>query len=147
MQFTRSYDKWLAYGQSKTANALFAVQLDEFGVRDGVRVFSVHPGKIATPLLRHMTHAEKMAAGWIDEHGTLVDPTFKTPAQGAATQVWAATSPHLAGLGGLYCEDCDVALVSTGDADSGVRQHAIDPEQDERLWKLSTELTGVDAFA
>ncbi|MFM0303650.1 hypothetical protein PQQ99_26390 [Paraburkholderia sediminicola] len=147
VQFTRDYDKWLAYAQSKTANALFAVQLDEFGARDGLRAFSVQPGKISTPLALHITHAEMVAAGWIDEQGTLLDPTFKTPEQGTATQVWAATSPLLAGLGGLYCEDCDVARATTGDADAGVHPHAIDPEQAERLWKLSAELTGVDAFA
>ncbi len=147
VQFTRDYDKWLAYGQSKTANALFAVHLDALGERDGVRAFSLHPGKIATPLQRHLTREEMMAAGWVDEHGMPLDPTFKTPAQGAATQVWAATSPRLAGLGGLYCEDCDVAPVTTGDEEAGVRPHANDPEQAERLWILSAAMTGIDAFA
>ncbi|WP_323117824.1 SDR family NAD(P)-dependent oxidoreductase [Burkholderia alba] len=147
VQFARGYDKWRAYGQAKTANALFALQLDALGARDGVRAFSLHPGKIATPLQRHLTREEMMAAGWIDERGEPIDPTFKTPAQGAATQVWAATSAHLAGLGGLYCEDCDVASVTTGSEEAGVRPHAVDPEQAERLWTLSAELTGVDAFA
>jgi hypothetical protein len=63
------------------------------------------------------------------------------------TQVWEATSPQLAGLGGLYCEDCDMAPVMIGEEDAGVRPYAIDPEQAERLWKLSAGLTGVNAFA
>ncbi|WP_431825713.1 SDR family NAD(P)-dependent oxidoreductase [Burkholderia sp. F1] len=146
VQFAGGYDKWLAYGQSKTANALFAVHLDALGAPCGVRAFSLHPGKIATPLQRHLTREEMMAAGWIDQHGRPVDPTFKTPEQGAATQVWAATSPLLDGLGGLYCEDCDAAPVTTGDEEAGVRPHAIDREQAARLWQLSARLTGVNAF-
>ncbi|WP_321782251.1 SDR family NAD(P)-dependent oxidoreductase [Burkholderia pyrrocinia] len=147
IQFASGYDKWLAYGQSKTANALFAVQLDMLGARFGVRAYSLHPGKIPTPLQRHLTREEMMAQGWVDEHGVPIDPTFKTPAQGAATQVWAATSPRLAGIGGVYCEDCDVAAVTRGNEEAGVRPHAIDPEDAERLWRWSAALTGVDAFA
>jgi NAD(P)-dependent dehydrogenase (short-subunit alcohol dehydrogenase family) len=148
VQFERGYDKWLAYGQSKTANALFAVQLDALGRDTGVRAFSLHPGKILTPLQRHMTKEEMIAAGWIDENGDLADPTFKTPEQGAATQVWAATSPLLEGMGGLYCEDCDIAgLASNDHSFIGVRKYATDPEQAQRLWMLSSELTGIDAFA
>ncbi|VWC77211.1 oxidoreductase [Burkholderia aenigmatica] len=147
VQFAHGYDKWLAYGQAKTANALFAVQLDALGARSGVRAYSLHPGKIATPLQRHLTHAEMMAQGWVDEHGVPIDPTFKTTAQGAATQVWAATSPRLENLGGVYCEDCDIATVTTGDEEAGVRPHAIDPGEAARLWALSAELTGIDVFA
>ncbi|VWC74072.1 oxidoreductase [Burkholderia lata] len=147
VQFAHGYDKWLAYGQSKTANALFAVQLDALGAPFGVRSCSLHPGKIATPLQRQLTREEMMAQGWVDEHGLPIDPTFKTPAQGAATQVWAATSPRLAGLGGVYCEDCDVAVVTQGNGESGVRPHAIDPEEAARLWAWSAKLTGIDAFA
>ncbi|CAB3767286.1 oxidoreductase [Burkholderia sp. MSh2] len=147
VQFARGYDKWLAYGQSKTANALFAVQLDALGAPFGVRAFSLHPGKIATPLQRHLTRAEMMAQGWVDEHGVPIDPTFKTPAQGAATQVWAATSARLAGLGGVYCEDCDVAAIAHGDEEAGVRPYAIDPGEAARLWAWSAASTGVDAFA
>ncbi|ABB06125.1 SDR family NAD(P)-dependent oxidoreductase [Burkholderia lata] len=146
-QFAHGYDKWLAYGQSKTANALFAVQLDALGAPYGVRAYSLHPGKIATPLQRHLTREEMMAQGWVDEHGLPIDPTFKTPAQGAATQVWAATSPRLAGIGGVYCEDCDIAVVTQGNEESGVRPHAIDPEEAARLWAWSAALTGIDAFA
>jgi NAD(P)-dependent dehydrogenase (short-subunit alcohol dehydrogenase family) len=145
VHFTRGYDRWQAYGQSKTANVLFAVHLDAMGRDTGVRAFSLHPGSILTPLQRHLAREEMIAAGWIDEAGDLADPTFKTPQQGAATQVWAATSPQLEGLGGLYCEDCDVAPLAESGA--GVRPYAVDPEEAAHLWKLSASLTGVDAFA
>ncbi|WP_062229254.1 SDR family NAD(P)-dependent oxidoreductase [Aureimonas frigidaquae] len=142
IQFQRGYDKWLAYGQSKTANALFAVHLDSLGQRSGIRAFSLHPGKIFTPLQRHLSQAEMMAAGWIDRAGSPADPTFKTPQQGAATAVWAATSPQPGGHGGLYCEDCDVAARAEASAEPfvGVRRHATDPAEAERLWSYSTAL-------
>jgi NAD(P)-dependent dehydrogenase (short-subunit alcohol dehydrogenase family) len=146
VQFSRGYERWQAYGQSKTANVLFAVHLDAIGRDAGVRAFAVHPGSILTPLQRHLGKEEMIAAGWIDEKGNLTDPTFKTPQQGAATQVWAATSPQLAGMGGVYCQDCDIAAVAE-DGSPGVHRHAIDPEEAARLWALSAELTGVDAFA
>lgn len=147
VQFNNGYDRWQAYGQSKTANALFAVHLDALGKNAGVRAFSVHPGKILTSLQRYLAKNEMVAAGWIDEDGNAADPTFKTPQQGAATQVWAATSLQLAGLGGLYCEDCDVAPLAADDGSTGVRKWAVDPQEATRLWRLSAELTGVDAFA
>ena len=99
-----------------------------------------------TPLQRHLPREEMVAMGWIDADGHPLQQ-FKSPEQGAATQVWAATSPQLDGLGGLYCQDCDIAPLAEGDASAGVRGHAVDPEQAARLWKLSAELTGVDAFA
>lgn len=143
------YDKWQAYGQAKTANVLFAVQLDRLGQQSGVRAFSLHPGGILTPLQRHLAKEEMVERGWIDEDGKLVNPdAFKTPEQGAATQVWAATSPQLAGMGGVYCEDCDIAEPAPAEGErTGVQAYAIDPEQAARLWELSAELTGVNAFA
>ena len=148
VHFERGYDKWEAYGQAKTANVLFAVQLDALARDVGVRAFSLHPGAILTPLQRHLRTEEMVAAGWIDEDGNLVNPAFKTPEQGAATQVWAATSPQLAGKGGVYCEDCDIAEpAAPGDTSRGVRDYAVDPEQAARLWSLSAELTGVNPFA
>ncbi|UQS26577.1 SDR family NAD(P)-dependent oxidoreductase [Amycolatopsis thermalba] len=146
VHFDGGYDRWLAYAQSKTANALFARQLDVLG-RERARAFSLHPGAILTPLQRHLDTADMLAAGWIDEHGNPADPSFKTPEQGAATQVWAATSPQLDGLGGLYCEDCDIAEpTESTEMIAGVRDYAVDPAQAERLWALSAELTGVTAF-
>lgn len=145
IDFTTRYDRWQAYGQSKAANILFAVHLDRLGRDHGVRAFSLHPGSILTPLQRHLSKSEMIEAGWIDADGNLADPTFKTPEQGAATQVWLATSSQLDGLGGVYAEDCDIAPVAVGDK-PGVAPHAIDPESAARLWRLSAERTGVDAF-
>ncbi|MEU1039373.1 SDR family NAD(P)-dependent oxidoreductase [Streptomyces sp. NPDC005551] len=149
VHWRHGYDKWEAYGQAKTANALFAVHLDRLGRDAGVRAFSLHPGGILTPLQRHLPREEMVQRGWIDEDGTPLNPAgFKTPEQGAATQVWAATSPRLAGMGGVYCEDCDIAEPAPADGTrTGVSAHASDPEQAARLWRLSAELTGVDAFA
>ncbi|MFJ8778231.1 SDR family NAD(P)-dependent oxidoreductase [Streptomyces sp. NPDC102476] len=143
------YDKWQAYGQAKSANVLFAVHLDRLGADRGVRAFSLHPGGILTPLQRHLPKAEMVERGWIDEQGNVLNPSgFKSPEQGAATQVWAATSPQLAGMGGVYLEDCDIAEPAVdGDESGGVKAWATDPEQAERLWTLSAELTGVNAFA
>lgn len=146
-QFEAGYDKWAAYGQAKTANVLFAVELDALGKDAGVRAFALHPGAILTPLQRHLRREEMVGNGWIDEDGNPADPTFKTPEQGAATQVLAATSPLLTGLGGLYLEDCDVAGPASGDGAAGVKDYAVDPDQAARLWSLSAALTGVDAFA
>ncbi|MEU0725115.1 SDR family NAD(P)-dependent oxidoreductase [Streptomyces sp. NPDC006140] len=143
--FRTGYDKWLAYGQAKTANALFAVQLDALGRTDGVRAFALHPGKIITGLQREMTLQEQIERGWVDEHGDVIGAGFKTPSQGAATGLWAATSPLLDGRGGLYLEDCDVARVSAPGApmdDGGVRAYAIDSGAAERLWDLSVAATG-----
>ncbi|KRC63601.1 oxidoreductase [Aeromicrobium sp. Root236] len=146
--FTQGYDKWLAYGQSKTANSLFAVHLDALGRDAGVRAFAVHPGAILTALVRHMSMAEQIEAGYLDEDGNLIDPRFKSPEAGAATQVWAATSRQLDGLGGLYLEDVDVAAPWTEDqVYTGVKDWAVDPDEAQRLWALSAELTGVNAFA
>lgn len=148
-QFEQGYDKWLAYGQAKTANSLLAVQLDARGAGDGVRAFAVHPGGIMTQLQRHLPRAEMIAFGWMDEAGN-VEERFKSAEQGAATSTWAATSDRLAGLGGVYCEDCDIAEPtvpgSPGARIAGVNAHAVDPVAAERLWALSAELTGVDAF-
>ncbi|KAA1399557.1 SDR family NAD(P)-dependent oxidoreductase [Aeromicrobium ginsengisoli] len=146
--FQQGYDKWLAYGQSKTANSLFAVQLDALGRDSGVRAFAVHPGAILTGLVRHMSMAEQVEAGYLDEQGNLIDPRFKSPEAGAATQVWAATSQQLDDRGGLYLEDVDIAAPWTEDqVYTGVKDWAIDEGEAERLWTWSAELTGVDAFA
>ncbi|MEU9971684.1 SDR family NAD(P)-dependent oxidoreductase [Streptomyces sp. NPDC051014] len=148
VQWRQGYDKWQAYGQAKTANVLFAVHLDRLGQDVGVRAFALHPGGIMTPLQRHIPREEMVERGWVDEQGTVLNPQgFKTPPQGAATQTWAATSPQLAGMGGVYLEDCDIAEPAVEGATTGVKDWAIDPAQAARLWGLSAELTGVDAFA
>jgi NAD(P)-dependent dehydrogenase (short-subunit alcohol dehydrogenase family) len=150
LQFEHGYDKWQAYGQAKTANSLFAVQLDALAQDAGVRAFAAHPGGILTPLQRHLPREEMIAAGWIDEDGTPHE-RFKTPEQGASTATWAATAPGLDGMGGVYCENCDVAeptaVGSPSARTEGVDAHAIDPDAAARLWTVSAQLTGVDAFA
>jgi len=146
VQFEQGYDKWLAYGQAKTANVLFAVQLDRLAA-GRVRAFSLHPGRISTNLARHLERQEMLDAGFIDEAGNVIGDV-KSIEQGAATQVWAATAPQLNGLGGVYLEDCDVAELAPADGERvGVRDYAVAPEEAARLWTLSAELTGVDAFA
>jgi NAD(P)-dependent dehydrogenase (short-subunit alcohol dehydrogenase family) len=152
LQFEHGYDKWQAYGQAKTANSLFAVQLDRLGEDAGVRAFAVHPGGILTPLQRHLPKQEMVRLGWIDEAGNPAEHIgFKTPEQGAATTLWCATSPQLDRKGGVYCVDCDIAELATPDADpedrTTVRPYAVDPAEAERLWDVSAELTGVNAFA
>jgi NAD(P)-dependent dehydrogenase (short-subunit alcohol dehydrogenase family) len=150
MHWERGYDKWQAYGQAKTANVLFAVALDARGRNDGVRAFSVYPAGVRTPLQRHLSHQEMRDLGWYDDQGNLA-PLFKTPEQGAAGEAWAAASPQLEGMGGVYIERCDIAEIADPDTEKGqqegVNPDAIDPGQAERLWAASARLTGVDAFA
>lgn len=143
----RPYDKWSAYGQSKTANVLFTVGL----ARRGIDAFAVHPGGVMTDLMRNFTREELAAYGIVDgkivrevlSPGTNIPIRFKSPTQGAATTVWAATDERLRGKGGVYCEDCDVSPVVHEPSLTGVRPHAIDPELAERLWRRSEEWTGV----
>lgn len=144
--FERSeYDPWRAYGRSKTANALFAVELDRRGREDGVRAYSVHPGSILTDLARSLSDEQIRAFGALDENGSpRIDPTrdLKNPRQGAATAVWCATSDALARVGGVYCEDCDVAPLRTAEEErvDGVREWAANPALAERLWQLTERL-------
>ena len=145
---SRDYDKWKAYGQSKTANVLFARGLeDRFGSK-GIHAYAVHPGGIQTNLGRHMSE-EDMA--WIrgrmdklaKEGGTKGDAQgWKTIPQGAATSVWAATAEELDGHGGVYAEDCNVAAIDDENPNGGVRSYALDKDDADRLWALSEELTG-----
>jgi NAD(P)-dependent dehydrogenase (short-subunit alcohol dehydrogenase family) len=137
------YEKWAAYGQSKTANALFARELDKR--EEGILAVSVHPGGIMTDLQRHLTKEEQIERGWIDESGEISEraaPFFKTPAQGAATTLWAATSPMLEGHGGGYCEDCNIAALVRADEPGfwGVRPWAARDEDAARLWHMTEAL-------
>jgi NAD(P)-dependent dehydrogenase (short-subunit alcohol dehydrogenase family) len=140
----RPYDKWKAYGQSKSANSLFAVALDKRGQEHGIRAFAVHPGGILTDLVRHMTEEELNSFGVYRENGVArVPERFKTVEQGAATTVWCAASPQLNGQGGVYCEDCDLAPIVPADSKlhSGVRPWAVDKTAADALWILSERLT------
>jgi len=133
------YDKWAAYGQSKTANVLHAVELERRLGGRGVHAFAVHPGVIPTDLSRHMEredfeHIRRRSGGQL---------RLKTVAQGAATSVYAATAPELEGRGGVYLEDCHVAEVNDDpESREGVRSYALDPAAAARLWELSEELVG-----
>ncbi len=142
----RPYDKWQAYGQSKTANSLFAAAVDTRGRKNGIRAYSVHPGSVVGPLARHLSSEEINSFGALDENGSpVIDPKSdkKNFAQGAATSVWCATSPSLNDIGGVYCENSDVASLEET-ARKGVRPYAVDLEEAEKLWKLSVDLTGAN---
>jgi NAD(P)-dependent dehydrogenase (short-subunit alcohol dehydrogenase family) len=154
LQFERDpYEKWAAYGQAKTANVLFAVQLDQLGQDAGVRAFAVHPGGIVTELIRHLDQADLKRLGVTDDDGNATGRAdFKSPEAGASGAVWAATSPQLNGIGGVYIEDTDVAsrtedLPEDQQEARGVNAWATDPEAAAKLWEVSAALTGVDAFA
>ncbi|NKJ45584.1 oxidoreductase [Burkholderia sp. SG-MS1] len=142
----RPYDKWIAYGQSKTANALFAVGVDRLGKAENIRAFSLHPGSIFTPLSRHLDIEDYRRVGAADAEGNLLSTEqagFKTVEQGAATLVWCAVSHQLDGMGGVYCEDCDIAPLAMSESDKGgVRSWAVDPELALHLWTVSEQLTG-----
>jgi NAD(P)-dependent dehydrogenase (short-subunit alcohol dehydrogenase family) len=139
----RPYDKWVSYGQSKTANALFAVDFHRRFAARGITANSVMPGGIMTPLQRHMERDEMIALGWINEAGE-VREGFKTPAQGASTSVWAAIGPELEGAGGLYLENLAQAEAATRENRyAGVEPYALDPDAAERLWTVSERLVGV----
>jgi NAD(P)-dependent dehydrogenase (short-subunit alcohol dehydrogenase family) len=137
---TREYDKWRAYGESKTANILFTVGLDERSRERGLRAFAVHPGVIMTNLSRHMEQVDYETLMSRAPSGQSLE--FKSLEQGAATTVWAATSPDLSGRGGIYLEDCQIARASKGDGGAGVESYAVNPGAAEKLWQLSEELVG-----
>ncbi len=130
VHFTQGYDKWAAYAQSKLANVLFAYELDRRGAPHGVRAFSAGPGWVLTPLQRHLTRAEMVDAGWIDETGAAASDLFRSPEQGAATPVWAATMPVT--RGGAHCNDCALT-----------EEYPTDAPEAARLWHLSAALTGL----
>jgi NAD(P)-dependent dehydrogenase (short-subunit alcohol dehydrogenase family) len=141
----RPYDPWLAYGQSKTANVLFAVAATRHWAGEGIYANAVHPGAIPTNLSRHMDPEQvaqmRKAAGFTTNEGVRMH--FKNVEQGAATSVLVATSPQLEHVGGRYFEDCNEAEVVSGENlsanASGVAAYALDPENARRLWELSLE--------
>ncbi len=138
----REYHKWVSYGQSKTANALFAYELNRQLAPQGVTAFSVHPGVIFTELSRHMDEADfEMMQARAAEMGAELR-TKSIPA-GAATSVYAATAPELVGHGGVYLEDCGIAAVNDAEnASEGVRSYALDPDLARKLWTVSEEMVG-----
>ena len=152
----RDYETLLGYGQSKTANNLFSVELDHRGKSFDVRAFSVHPGSvIGTDLGRVAPIALFQQMGTHDENGNIkpeVAASLKNVAQGAATSVWCATSSMLNGIGGVYCENADVAELDKGNIEHdysdpaslrGVKPYSVDAENAKQLWALSEEMTGI----
>jgi NAD(P)-dependent dehydrogenase (short-subunit alcohol dehydrogenase family) len=143
----REYDPWLAYGQSKTANVLFAVEATRRWAQDGITANAVMPGGIMTNLQRHIS--QDVIDGWREgqRNGTIMQ--FKTPEQGAATSVLVATAPQLEGVGGRYFEDCNEAVLVPDDHESrdGVRAYALDPRAAERLWDVSLEMLNTQVSA
>ncbi len=136
----RAYNKWLAYGQAKSANALLALGVHGRHAGDGITANAVHPGGIMTGLQKFLPHEEMAALGWLKPDGTPLD-IFKTPAQGAATSVWAATAPELAGRGGLYLEDCGIGQPApASNRVWGFSPHVADPAGADRLWTVSEAL-------
>ncbi|MFI6266774.1 SDR family NAD(P)-dependent oxidoreductase [Micromonospora sp. NPDC051006] len=130
----RPYDPWVAYGQSKTANVLFAVEADRRWSDEGIRVNAVHPGAILdSNLTRYMSPEEIETAASSGE-------VFKSPEQGAATSVLVATSSGLAGVGGRYFEDCNEAGLNQPGTNRGVAAYALDPEAAKQLWQVSLDM-------
>tara|TARA_B100000767_G_scaffold260951_1_gene272069 strand:+ start:314 stop:1255 length:942 start_codon:yes stop_codon:yes gene_type:complete len=130
------YDKWLSYGRAKTANALYALALNKrmpFG-----RANAVHPGAITTELSRHLTQDDFASMGSSMKDSGIM---MKSIDAGAATQVWAVTSPELDGRGGLYLEDCQVGIASD-DHTSGYASYIMSQDNAEKLWHLSEQLVG-----
>jgi NAD(P)-dependent dehydrogenase (short-subunit alcohol dehydrogenase family) len=150
--FATGYDGMLAYGQSKTANVLFAVELGRRWADDGIRGYALHPGQIVgTHLAPWLSEDELRSIGLIDDSGRpVIDPDRdqKTPQQGAGTSVFAATSPLLADIGGVFLMDNDIAPPADPEAitdrgkgpTTGVMPHAVDPDAARRLWELSDRL-------
>ena len=142
------YDKWMAYGQSKTASSLIAIEFHRRMVDKGVSGFSVHPGGILTPLQRHLQKEEMVALGWMDENGSpseMAKNFFKTTSQGASTTLWCATSSSLNGIGGVFCEDCDIAKRKNEVDESlqryfGVADWAVDTAEASKLWDVTEKM-------
>ncbi len=145
---THPYEKWTAYGQSKTANSLFAVHLDKVGEKYGIRAFAVHPGRItSTDLSRFMSDEEIATTANSTPSNPKFVPSFvKSISQGAATTLWCATNPQLINKGGVYCADCNISPIVDDDSPqvNGVRRWAINPSIAEHLWTLSEQLVGFD---
>ena len=144
------YDKWMAYGQSKTASSLIAIEFHRRMIDKGVSGYSVHPGGIITPLQRHLQKEEMIALGWMDEDGSpseMAKNFFKTTSQGASTSLWCATSPNLNDIGGIFCEDCDIAKRKNEVDESlqryfGVADWAVDTDEASRLWDITEKMLG-----
>ncbi|GAA4252406.1 SDR family NAD(P)-dependent oxidoreductase [Dactylosporangium darangshiense] len=133
----REYDPWLAYGQSKTANVLFAVEADRRWSGDGIRVNALHPGGIRTNLQRHVDIDALVRS--VQEANGGKEIAWKTPQQGAATSVLLAASPTAEGVGGRYYDDCNEAAPNQPGTRTGVAAYALDPSAASRLWDVTLD--------
>ena len=138
----REYEKWASYGQSKTANIMFSVGLENRLADKGVHSYAVHPGGIQTNLGRHLTEEDIAMLMKRMEENSGASVAFKNVEAGAATTCYAATAPEVEGKGGVYCEDCHVAEVNDDDPTGSVKSYAVDPDNAEKLWALSEEMVG-----
>jgi NAD(P)-dependent dehydrogenase (short-subunit alcohol dehydrogenase family) len=140
------YEEFIAYGRSKTANVLFAVEFDRRHKGSGVRATAVHPGGIRTELSRHLApEALQKLITEINARQPKGAPPFsyKSIPQGAATSVWAACVAEIEAIGGRYCEDCHVAeIASAPGIRAGVQPYALDPQHAQALWQKSEEMVG-----
>ncbi len=144
----REYETLQGYGQSKTAVNLFSLELDNRAKEFGVRAYAIHPGSIGgTELGREAPLELFVKMGFCDEQGNMlpeVAASLKTIPQGASTTVWVATSPQLNNIGGVYCEDTDIAvLASDTEMSNGVKRYSLDEADAKCLWNLSEQLTGI----
>lgn len=144
----REYETLQAYGQSKTALNLFSLELDNRAKAFGVRAYAVHPGNIwGTELTREAPVELLQQFGFYDDKGNTVPEviaSLKTIPQGAATTIWCAASPLLNNIGGVYCEDADIANIALGqEMSAGVKPYSVDAAYAKRLWPLTEELTGI----
>lgn len=144
----REYETLQGYGQSKTAVNLFSMELDVRGQSSHIRSYAVHPGSIGgTELGREAPLELFQKMGFMDADGNMlpeVAASLKTVPQGAATTVWCATSPLLEHIGGVYCEDGDIAVLSSDITDQkGVNPYSLDENNAKKLWKLTEEMTGI----
>lgn len=152
----RPFETLQGYGQSKTANNLFTVELDHRAKKHGIRAYALHPGAVhGTDLGREASLELFQQMGLVDEKGNLfpeVEKRLKTIPQGAATTIWCATSPQLDTIGGVYCEDCEIANIDNGDIPHhydqpstlrGVKPYSLDAKNAQRLWSLTEKLTGI----
>lgn len=145
----REYETLQAYGQSKTASNLFTMELDNRAKQFNIRAYSLHPGSIGgTELAREASLDLLQKMGFCDADGSIlpeIAARLKTIPQGAATTVWCATSPMLQHIGGVYCEDADIAKLTTTITVgvSGVEAYSLNEDAACKLWKLSEAMTGV----
>lgn len=144
----REYETLQSYGQSKTAVNLFSVELDNRAKKFGIRAYSLHPGSIkGTELAREAPLELFVKMGFCDERGNIlpeVAASLKTISQGASTTIWCATSPQLNNIGGVFCEDTDIAGLSLEqEVSAGVKTYSLDEKNAKKLWELSEKLTGI----